>query len=256
MSDRILVAEKDVHLRESICLHLELEGYHCEPAVDGRSARELLAADRFDLLLIDLNLSGIDGLNVCRLVATSLPRLRPPVLLLTPASRRQEALLALEEFADDYLVQPVGLRELVARSRALMRRSRSFGVQDRLAPEADPTIVRRGLMIDPARRRVQVNRRDVALTDHEFRLLYALCARPGVVFTRQALLTSVWGADTFVSIRSVDTLVKRLRRRLDAVSSAPSPLVTVHGVGYKFDDVVGAPVAVTPALAATVEHSS
>jgi DNA-binding response OmpR family regulator len=255
MSERILVAEKDDGLRESICLHLELEGYRCEPAADGPSARRL-AGGTFDLLLLDLNIGLTEAANIGRLQATKPAVLRSPILLLASASRQHEALAALEEFADDYLVQPVGLRELVARSRALIRRSRFFGDRDGLPKPINPALVRRGLMIDPARRRVQVNRRDIALTDHEFRLLYVLCARPGVVFTRQSLLSAVWGADTYVSVRGVDTLVKRLRRRLDPAVTGSSPLVTVHGVGYKFEDGVNLSVSSAAPFTTAVEHSS
>ena len=136
--------------------------------------------------------------------------------------------------------QPFGVRELVARARALLRRPRRTVVAASLdADEAasGPPVRIHGIDIDLARRRVRIDSRDVELTDQEFRLLHLLATHAGIVFSREALLTRIWRGDTYVTVRSVDTLVKRLRRRIEADPAHPRFLLTVWGVGYKFADV-------------------
>jgi DNA-binding response OmpR family regulator len=234
---RVLVVEDEPNIRELVCLHLGLEGYACDGVGDGREALQRTEAERFDLLVLDVMIPGIDGLAVCRAVRNGRTNHDVPILLLTARTEESDKVIGLESGADDYLTKPFGVRELVARARALLRRPRQPGLPAAVNGVAEPPVSIHGIDIDPARRRVRVDGRDVELTDQEFRLLYLLASHPGIVFSREALLAKIWRGDTFVTVRSADTLVKRLRRRIEANPAEPRFLLTVWGVGYKFADV-------------------
>jgi len=178
---------------------------------------------------------GLDGLSLCRAVRNGRLNQDVPILILTARREESDKVVGLESGADDYLTKPFGVRELVARARALLRRPRAAAAKPEGQPE--PPIRVHGFDIDPSRRRVRVDGRDVDLTDQEFRLMYLLAAHAGIVFSREALLAKIWRGDTFVTVRSVDTLVKRLRRRIEPEPANPRFLITVWGVGYKFADV-------------------
>jgi DNA-binding response OmpR family regulator len=240
-SPRVLVVEDEPHIRELVCLHLRLEGYTCEDVSDGREALERAEAGRFDLLVLDVMIPGLDGLALCRAVRHGGVNHDVPILMLTARREESDKVIGLESGADDYLTKPFGVRELVARARALLRRPRQS--VPAVAPGATngddlgaPLSVH-GIDVDPARRKVRVAGRDVDLTDQEFRLLYLLASHVGIVFSREALLSKIWRGDTFVTVRSVDTLVKRLRRRIEPNPAEPRFLLTVWGVGYKFADL-------------------
>ncbi len=190
--------------------------------------------DRFDLLVLDVMIPGIDGLSLCRAVRNGATNRDVPILMLTARRDESDKVVGLESGADDYLTKPFGVRELVARARALLRRPRQAAGN---GDEDEQPIRIHGVEIDPARRRVRVDGRDVELTDQEFRLLHLLATHAGIVFSREALLTKIWRGDTYVTVRSVDTLVKRLRRRIEPDNANPRFLLTVWGVGYKFADV-------------------
>jgi DNA-binding response OmpR family regulator len=232
---RVIIIERERTLGESICLHLALEGFACEHSGDGRKALEAATTKRFSLIVMDLG--SPEALTTCQRLRSQPSHRRTPILLMTTPAREIDAVAALEQWADDYIVAPVGLRELVARARALIRRSRMMVVTQlpvvvSLTPRS---IVRPRVDIDPARRRVRIDGRELKLTEHEFQLLYVLAARAGVVFDRTTLLSKIWGTETFVETRSVDALIKRLRRRL-RLSGLPEHIVTLRHVGYKFTD--------------------
>ncbi len=245
---RALVVEDETNIRELVCLHLGLEGYDCVAVGDGTEALRHATAQSFDLIVLDLMIPGVDGLTVCRAIRRDSINQAAPILMLTARRDESDKVLGLDSGADDYLTKPFGVRELVARVRALIRRSdlatvsRSSGKD--AAPD-DPTtesgmgrrVVVHGIEVDPARRRVRVSGREVDLTAQEFNLLYLLAAHPGIVFSREALLARAWKVETFVTARSVDTLIKRLRRKVEADPSSPRLLLTVWGAGYKFADV-------------------
>ena len=227
--DRALVIEHDRALQDSICFHLALESFECERAGNGVSAISGTGSRSYDVVLIDLELP--DAMKACRMLRADPPHRHTPVLLMTPSTREHEAWSALEDCADDYVLKPIGIRELVARVRALVRRRRpSFAIQGPLARVRRPH-----LTIDPERHHVRIDGDVLMLTKYEFRLLYTLAGNAGVIFDRQALLSRIWGSDTFVTTRSVDALVKRVRRKL-RLAGHRGFIVTVRGVGYKLDD--------------------
>ena len=231
---RVLVVEDEPNIRELVCLHLRHEGYVCEGAADGQAGLTLAQAESWDLMVLDLMLPGLDGLSLCRAVRNG--RLNPdvPILMLTAKREEADKVVGLESGADDYLTKPFGVRELVARARALLRRPRAASLAQ--AATAADVLTIRGIEIDVPRRQVRIGGRDVDLTDQEFRLLHLLATHPGIVFSREALLGKIWRGDTFVTVRSVDTLVKRLRRRVEEDPANPAFVQTVWGVGYKFAD--------------------
>jgi DNA-binding response OmpR family regulator len=230
----VLVVEDEANIRELICLHLGLEHLDCVQAPDGNEGLRLARERRFDAIILDLMLPGLDGVTVCRAIRRDSINSGVPILMLTARREEADKVLGLESGADDYLSKPFGIRELIARVRALLRR------RPMVAATTDgdglPPVAYRDISIDPARRRVRVGDRDVELTSHEFALLYLLLSSPGIVFSREALLARIWKGETFVTVRSVDTLVKRLRKKIEADPAEPSIVLTVWGTGYKAAD--------------------
>jgi DNA-binding response OmpR family regulator len=234
---RVLVVEDEVNIRELVCLHLRHEGYSCDDVGDGKVALERTQTQSYDLLVLDVMLPGLDGLSLCRAVRNGQLNADVPILMLTARREESDKVVGLESGADDYLTKPFGVRELVARARALLRRPRQRLPELVTTAGGDGLVKVHGIEIDLAKRRVRVDGRDIDLTDQEFRLLHLLATHVGIVFSREALLTKIWRGDTFVTVRSVDTLVKRLRRRIETDPANPRFLLTVWGVGYKFADL-------------------
>jgi len=221
----ILIAEDDPRIADLISKNLEAAGYEVRQAPDGGRALADLERLKPALLVLDLGLPGVEGLQVLRRVRQTSDT---PVLVLTARSAESDKLLGLELGADDYVTKPFSTAELVARVRALLRRS-GGSVTER-------TLELSNLRIDPARRTVEREGKPVPLTTLEFDLLYFLASRPGKVFSREALLQQVWGSDRVVDDRSIDSLVSRLRRKLESDPSDPKYLQTVWGAGYRFSD--------------------
>ena len=238
------MVEDERNIRELVQLHLGLEGLECTSAADGREALHVLQESRFDVVILDVMIPHVDGLAVCRAIRRAGPNEETPVLMLTARREETDKVLGLESGADDYLTKPFGVRELVARVRALLRRAGARRQADRdadagvAADVAAARVLRLGeLEIDPARRRVRVAGREVLLTAQEFGLVYVLASHPGIVFSRDALLQRVWKGETFVTDRSVDALVKRVRKKLERDPANPEYILTVWGSGYKCTDV-------------------
>jgi len=242
MATTVLVVEDEAHIRELVCLHMQLEGYTCIPVGDGRQALQIAAGQKLDLIVLDLMIPGLDGLTVCRAIRREGQNRDVPILILTARREEADKVLGLESGADDYLAKPFSVRELVARAHALLRRVRRASAA---AAEAEPaaaepmprTVAVHGVELDPARRTARVRGRDVDLTNQEFNLLLLFAEHPGIVFSRTALLSKIWKGDTFVTERSVDTLVKRLRHKIEADPANPTLVLTQWGVGYKLADV-------------------
>jgi DNA-binding response OmpR family regulator len=236
----VLVVEDEPHIRELVVLHLQLDGWTVTQTGDGQEALRLARAEPFDLVILDLMLPGLDGMTVLRALRREAPARDVPVLLLTARRDESDKVLGLESGADDYLTKPFGVRELVARAHALTRRPRAAqaGTGAGASPGGDGRPVRLGsLVVDPARRSVTVGDREVELTGREFDLLHLLASHPGIVFSREALVQRVWRGDTFVTARNIDTLVKRLRQKVEHNPSEPALILTVWGAGYKAADV-------------------
>jgi DNA-binding response OmpR family regulator len=262
----VLVVEDEPHIRDLVALHLRLDGWTIDTVGHGDEALRLIQSKPFDLIVLDLMLPGLDGLTILKALRREKLNGDVPVLLLTARREEVDKVLGLESGADDYLTKPFGVRELVARANALARRPRASasananasaantpsaagaaaagatavredGIATANAEHAGPPVQLRNVMLDPARRRVTVDDRAIDLTSLEFDLLYLLASSPGIVFSRRALLSRVWKDDTFVTDRSVDTLVKRLRRKIEVDPADPQLILTVWGTGYKAADV-------------------
>jgi DNA-binding response OmpR family regulator len=228
----VLVVEDDAAIRELLRLHLDLSGFAIDEADDGRNALDRARSTAFDLVLLDVMLPGLDGVSVCRAIRNTGPNVDTPILMLTARDGESDKVLGLESGADDYLTKPFGVRELMARIGALMRRHRR-----RPAEAATSPVLQVGeLLLDRERRTAMVRGERVELTKQEFDLLYLMASRPGAVFTRAALLEDVWSDDTYVTDRTVDTVISRLRRKIERDPHDPEMLLTAWGVGYKFGD--------------------
>jgi len=229
---RALIVEDERPIRELVRLHLELGGFDVDEVGDGRAALERLKASLFDLVILDVMLPGLDGVTLCGAIRSAGPNRETPVLMLTARDAESDKVVGLESGADDYLTKPFGVRELMARVGAITRRQR------RASPEpagAEATGLSRGdVRLDPARREAVVRGATVELTRQEFDLLHQLAARPGVVFSRAALLSHVWSDDSYVTERTVDTVISRLRRKVERDPQDPELILTAWGVGYKF----------------------
>ena len=230
----VLVVEDDSAIRELLHLHLDLAGFTIDEADDGRRGLDRARSTRFDVILLDVMLPGLDGVSVCRAVRSAGQNVNTPILMITARDGESDKVLGLESGADDYLTKPFGVRELMARVGALLRRH-----QRQTAEDAPQTVVNAGdLSLDRDRRQATVRGERIELTKQEFDLLFMLASRPGTVFTRAALLESVWSDDTYVTDRTVDTVISRLRRKIERDPQDPEMLLTTWGVGYKFAEPV------------------
>ena len=226
----ILLVDDEESIQKLLTFPLERDGFRVVPAHDGEEALDRFAQERVDLVVLDVMLPRLDGLEVCRkLRATS----SVPILMLTARDDELDKVLGLELGADDYMTKPFSVREFRSRVRALLRRASA----PRHEPGGDEIIQADGLRIDPARRRVTLNGDEVDLTYVEFELVRALAERPGRVFTRQSLLERLWGDSDYRDPRTIDVHVRHLREKLERDPRRPEYIFTVRGVGYRFRDL-------------------
>jgi DNA-binding response OmpR family regulator len=220
------VVDDEEHIIELVELYLSKEGYQVVKATDGDEAVEKFTVEKPDLLVLDIMLPGRDGLDVLREVRKTS---QVPVIMLTARESEVDKVVGLELGADDYLTKPFSPRELVARVKAVLRRSKPA------AAEAVEVVERDGLSIDTQRRQVQVEGRGaVELTAKEFDLLLVLASNPGIVLTRERLMEKVWGYEYIGDTRTVDVYIRHLREKLADNADSPRFIQTVRGVGYRF----------------------
>jgi len=225
---QFLVVEDNHDIANLVSMHLQDLGAEVQIASDGNTGLSLAQQSRFDLIILDLMLPGIDGLEICR-------RLRgtdndTPILMLTAKGAELDRIVGLEMGADDYLPKPFSVRELVARAKAILRR-----VETHTTP-ANGNLQAGTLFLEQAKRRVSIAGNEVDLTAREFDLLWHFATRPGQVFTRSQLLDSVWGYGHDGYEHTVNSHINRLRAKIEQDPSSPVYILTVWGVGYKFSD--------------------
>jgi two-component system response regulator ResD len=226
---RILIAEDDREVVELVRVYLEKEGFAVTAAGDGEAALEQVAREHPDLVVLDIMLPKLDGWAVCRRLREDPDTRTIPIVMLTSRGEEMDRVLGLELGADDYVTKPFSPRELVARIKAVLRRTG----EGKLSTH-QKALTYRGLRIDPVGREVEAAAKPVPLTPREFELLWLLASNPGRAYRREQLYEIVWGEEALGDLHTVDVHVNRLRSKLEFVGG-PRYIVTVWGVGYKFE---------------------
>jgi len=226
---KILVADDEEDIVEIIRICLESEGYEVITAPDGFEALEKVRYESPHLIILDIMMPKLDGLEVCRSIRAEVST---PILILTARKTEDvDKVIGLELGADDYMIKPFDPRELAARVKALLRRTYREDYQVRSPTE---TIRFKNLTIDVQRRQVHISGKSLQLTVKEFDLLYFLASHPGRVYSRDQLLDEVWGRDCVVGPRTVDVHIRRLREQIEPNAAEPEYIQTIWGIGYKF----------------------
>jgi len=231
----LLVVEDDENISTAITEYFSRVGYSVQTAVDGLAGVQAALSDRPDAIVLDLMLPKMDGLAVCRELREKAPYI--PILMLTAKDDVVDKVLGLEMGADDYITKPFSLRELEARIKSVLRRAHSGTRADGAGEEAP--IMRGRLRIDPAKREVSVGDRQVELTPKEFELLRLFATNPGRVFPRKYLLEKIWDYSYEGYDRTIDSHINRLRAKIEDDPESPTMVLTVWGIGYKFNDEQG-----------------
>jgi DNA-binding response OmpR family regulator len=232
MSRNILVIEDDRDIARLLEMHLKDEGYSVTVVSDGKAGLRQALAKPYDIVILDLILPGMDGLEVCRGIRNR--KDYTPVLMLTAKSTDVDRIVGLEMGADDYLTKPFNVRELLARVKALLRRVEALRTKDTAPPQK--RIESGGIVIDPEKRKVTVRGSSVHLTAREFELLLEFARHPGRVYTRAQLLDQVWGYSYQGYDHTVNSHINRLREKIEQDPAKPLYILTVRGVGYRFAD--------------------
>jgi len=227
-SARILLVDDEQSIQTLLSYPLRKDGYHVTSAIDGREALQRFEEGRFDLVILDLMLPRLDGVEVCRQLRT---RSQVPIIMLTAKGSETDKVAGLEVGADDYITKPFSMREFRSRVKAALRRSRMGGEADE-----EEAIESEGLTIDFRRRMVTLEEEEIRVTYVEFEILGALARSPGRVLTRETLLEHVWGDSEYRDPRTVDVHIRHLREKLEQDPKEPEFLFTVRGVGYRFKE--------------------
>jgi DNA-binding response OmpR family regulator len=225
---KVLIIEDELTLANNLADKLRGEGFNVTTAPDGEDGLDKVRSERPDLIVLDIMLPGLDGLSLCRIVRRETATSHIPIIMLTARGTEVDKIVGLESGADDYVVKPVALGEFLARVRAVMRRAPGRPVlQDELTSN--------DLQVSLTGRRVHRQGEEIKLSNKEFDLLTELMRNRGVVLSRDLLLTKVWGYDYFVDKRTVDVHIRWLREKIETDASDPRRIVTVRGVGYRFE---------------------
>ncbi len=234
MKAHILIAEDDTNIRLGLIATLESDGYSVTAASDGAQALQIFPQQKFDLVMLDVMMPKKNGYDVCRDLRSGGSQV--PILFLTAKGEEIDKVVGLKLGADDYVLKPFGVHELLARVEALLRRARSTAPA--LATPELPTEFRLGTaLIDRRKFTADVAGRVSALTAREMKLAEVFAAHAGEVLSRDSLLNAVWGVDYYGTTRTLDQHVAQLRKKVEAVPDEPKSIMTVHGVGYRYDEL-------------------
>ena len=235
MVEKILVVDDEISLQETLSYNLKRQGYEVESVGDGPTALEAARRIKPDLLILDIMLPGMDGIEVCRILRQEMST---PVLMLTARDDEIDRIVGLEVGADDYLTKPFSMRELLARVKALLRRVRLMREElstTTSSGDSKPILTNDNLSIDTIRREIRLNAQPLAMKPKEYELLLFLAQHRGQVLSREFILERVWGWDYIGDSRTVDVHIRWLREKIEADSSSPQRIVTVRGAGYRFE---------------------
>jgi DNA-binding response OmpR family regulator len=227
--NKILITEDDLNLRETIKYNLVKEGYEVAVAADGAEALEVARKEKPDLIILDIMLPKIDGFEVCRILRKEMS---VPIIMLTARTEETDKIVGLDVGADDYMTKPFSIRELLARVRALLRRTK---ISNPAICEVNTIITLGNIEIDSSRHRVTLDGTTLELTAKEFDLLVFLAQNKSLVFTREQLLAKVWGYDFAGDTRTVDVHIRWLRQKIEKDPANPQYILTVRGTGYKLE---------------------
>ncbi len=230
--DKVLLIEDDLHIGELVSIHLKDLNCEVEVCTDGREGYEKASSGNYSLIILDIMLPGMDGLEVCRQLRAD--KVNTHILMLTAKSEEIDKVLGLETGADDYLTKPFSIREFIARVKAILRRLRTLNTDSEAKP--DENISFENLSIDLVKRKVLLNNTKLDLTPKEFDLLVLLATKPGRVYSRNNLLDKVWGYNFNGYEHTVNSHINRLRAKIEPDINNPKYILTSWGVGYKFND--------------------
>ncbi len=226
---KILIIEDEEILINNLTEKLRAEGFKVSKAMDGETGLEKVREETPDLVVLDIMLPGLDGLSICRMIRHDTSTSHIPIIMLTARGTEVDKIVGLESGADDYIVKPFGLGEFLARVRAVMRRA-----PGRQALQQDE-LLSNDLQVNLTARRVFIGEQEIKLSNKEFDLLSELMRNKSAVLSRDLILTKVWGYDYFVDKRTVDVHIRWLREKIEDDPSNPKRIVTVRGVGYRFE---------------------
>jgi len=229
MPKKILIIEDEETLIQNLAEKLRAEGYNVVTAVEGEQGWELVRSEKPDLIILDIMLPGLDGLSLCRMVRNDPASSSIPIIMLTARGTEVDKIVGLESGADDYIVKPFGLGEMLARVRAVMRRIVPG------SPIQQDELISNNLRVNLTGRRIFKGEDEVKLSNKEFDLLSELMRNKNAVLSRDLILTKVWGYDYFVDKRTVDVHIRWLREKIEDDPSNPKRIITVRGVGYRFE---------------------